>query len=259
MPSQLRTSSEIDLATVELDYEGFRQLALNPHLNEHERIGFPASYRQGFEDAIFADIIAKLPSLAAGTGLTVVDVGPGCAGLPRKLIELCKDRGHRLFLVDSEEMLSQLPDVEGTTVKFPGMFPRNSAELSETAGSVDLLLCYSVLHYIFVDTNLFEFVDAIAALLASGGRALIGDIPNVSKRRRFFASEAGRRYHKAFTGSDDAPIVDFNTVAHGKIDDAVLIGMIQRAQAAGLHGYLLPQAQNLPMANRRDDLLFAKD
>ena len=255
----LAASPQLDLAHVDLDYEGFRRLAQNPHLSAHERIGFPDAYREGFEAAILRDILVKLPMIAEGEGKLVVDIGPGCAGLPRMLIELCARRGHTLVLADSEEMLAQLPDVEGVTRKCPGRFPDNRAALAQAAGRpADAILCYSVLQYIFVDSNLFDFMDAVVALLAPQGRALIGDIPNVSKRRRFFASETGQRFHMAFTGTSQPPEVAFNLPSPGKIDDAVLMGLMHRAQLAGCDAWLLPQADDLPMANRRDDLLFGR-
>ena len=98
----------------------------------------------------------------------------------------------------------------------------------------------------------------LVALLAPQGRALISDIPNLSKRRRFFASETGRRFHREFSGSTEPLIVPFNEPSPGKIDDAVLMGLMQRAQLAGCDAYLMPQAADLPMANRRDDLIIGK-
>jgi hypothetical protein len=255
----LAASADLDFASLDLSYEGFRRLAQNPHLSAHEKIGFPDSYREGHEPAIMRDILAKLPNIGASEGRLIVDVGPGCAGLPRMLIELCGQRGHTLVLVDSEEMLAQLPDAPGVVRKCPGLFPSNQAALSRMAGRpVDAILCYSVLHYIYVDSNLFDFIDAVVALLAPQGRALIGDIPNLSKRRRFFASETGRRFHREFSGSTEPLIVPFNEPSPGKIDDAVLMGLMQRAQLAGCDAYLMPQAADLPMANRRDDLIIGK-
>ena len=258
-PADLSQAEGLDLATLELDYEGFRALARNPALSAHEKIGFPDRYRDGFEDAILADILSKLPSLTEAEGLMVVDIGPGCAALPRQLVELCRARRHTLVLVDSPEMLALLPDAQGVVRKCEGLFPANRAQVRNCAGRpADAVLCYSVLHYIYVDSNLFDFVDAVVELLAPQGRALVGDIPNVSKRRRFFASETGQAFHRAFTGSDDPYPVRFNAPCPGKIDDAVLLGLMQRAQAAGCDAYLVPQASALPMANRRDDLILAR-
>lgn len=259
MTDDLRSSANIDFAEVELDFERFRSLATNPHLTPHERIGFPSAYREGFEDRIFQDIVGKLPGLDTAIGRLIVDIGPGCANLPRKIIALAERQQHRIVLVDSPEMLRQLPSCEGVTWPCVGAFPGNADELMRiVGGQVDYLICYSVLHYIVMEYNPFDLVDQIVRLLAPGGKALIGDIPNQSKRKRFFSSANGVAFHQAFTRSDGVPEVRHNEPAPGKIDDAVLAGLIQRAQLAGCDAYLLPQPGDLPMANRRDDLLISK-
>lgn len=258
--SHLRDSPDIDLAALDLDYDSFRALAQNPYLSPHERIGFPPAYREGFENAIVADIISKLPMLTQSNGLNVVDIGPGCSNLPHMLIDLCARQQHRMVLVDSQEMLAQLPDVDGVTCKMAGRFPLNLPAMLASVGErgANVILCYSVMHYLYVDANLFDVIDATVMLLAPGGSALYGDIPNASKRRRFFASAAGKAFHRQFTGTDTDPKVRYNQPLRGKIDDAVLAGCIARAQAAGCDAYLMPQPGTLPMANRRDDLLIQK-
>jgi hypothetical protein len=253
----LSTSKDIDLASVDLDYEGFRKLARNPNLSKHERIGFPNSYRENFESAILEDICQKVPALRE-RNKTVVDIGPGCANLPRMIIDLCEQNGHRLILVDSEEMLSQLPD-SSNIVKEIGFFPMNADAVRASAGGpVDAVICYSVFHYLFVETNPFHVVDVVVDMLGDGGVALFGDIPNLSKRKRFFLSPAGIRFHKDFTNSDQAPTPPPMGAAFNTIDDAVLAGLVQRAQVAGCDAYVVPQPFGLPMANRRDDLLLRK-
>jgi len=101
-------------------------------------------------------------------------------------------------------------------------------------------------------------VDACLALLAPGGQLLIGDVPNVSKRKRFFASAAGVRAHQRFTGTDEAPAVAFNVPERAKIDDAVVFSVLARARAAGFDAFVVPQAADLPMANRREDILITR-
>jgi hypothetical protein len=250
----LARDAAIDFAAVPLGYEAFRRLAVNPNLSEHGRIGFPDAYREGREADIFLDIRAKLPQLD-GQGMDVLDIGPGCAGLPRLLIAHCARQGHRLHLVDSPEMLARLgavPDVTRTAGAFP-------ACMDTLAGRrFDAILCYSVLHYVLPEAGPFAVVDATVAALAPGGRALFGDIPNHSKRRRFFASAAGQAFHRAFTGSDDPPDLRAGPAAGGDIADRLLRAMMRRAQQAGCDAYLLPQPAALPMANRRDDLLIAR-
>ena len=240
----------------DLTFDDFRRMAADDALSQYERIGFPDSYRAGKEEAIFEDITAKLPALGA-SGKVVLDVGPGCSGLPLMLVELCRRQGHTLLLVDSAEMLGRLPD-EPFVRKFPAYYPRCEELFAEYAGRVDVLLCYSVLHYVFAESNLWDFLDASLQLLADGGQMLLGDVPNVSKRRRFFSSAAGVKFHREFTGTETTPEVGFNRVERGQIDDAVVLSILARARAEGADAYVVPQREDLPMANRREDILVRK-
>lgn len=240
-----------------LTFDDFRRLAGDAALSAHERIGFPDEYRAGFEAAIVADMEGKLPSLAAERQL-VLDVGPGCGAVASRLIARCREQRHTLLLADSAEMLAQLPD-DDFIHKKPGRFPADAGGwLDSYAGRVDAVIVYSVLQYVFVEGNVFDFVDRSLALLAPGGRMLIGDIPNASKRKRFFASAAGVRHHQAFTASTGTPAVAFNSPEPRQIDDAVVVALLMRARAAGYDAYVMPQAAELPMANRREDLLICR-
>jgi 2-polyprenyl-3-methyl-5-hydroxy-6-metoxy-1,4-benzoquinol methylase len=245
-------------AFAELTYEGFRELAGRADLSRYQRIGFPDSLRAGREAAIFDDIRAKLPALEAGRGLRVLDIGPGCSDLPGQIIETCRARGHEITLVDSPEMLAALPDAPFIR-KVEGPFPQCAPALEGLRGQVDLIICYSVLHYVFAAGPLFGFLDAAMALLRPGGGAmLIGDVPNASMRRRFLASAAGATFHRQYTGRDEDPVPGFNQPAEGEMDDAVLFSLVARARAAGVDAWILPQPPGLPMANRREDLLLRR-
>lgn len=231
-------------------------MATDPSLSKYERIGFPDDYRKGFEAAIFDDIRRKLPGLDRD-GQRVLDIGPGCSDLPLMLIEHCVRRQHRLALIDSQEMLDLLPDAEFID-KTPALYPQCPDFLARNAGSVDVILCYSVLHYVMVDTAFFRFLDASLSLLAPAGQFLIGDIPNISKRKRFFASDTGSRFHQEFMQTTERPQVCFNRVEPDQIDDAVVMAIVQRARAAGFDAYVVPQPPELPMANRREDILIVR-
>lgn len=240
----------------DLGYEDFRRMAGDPKLSRYEKIGFPDSYRAGKEAAIFDDIRAKLPALNLSRRV-VLDVGPGCSDLPGMLIEHCRLQEHELLLVDSAEMLGHLPD-EPFIRKWDAYFPDCPGLFAEFAGRVDVLLTYSVFHYIFTESNIWQFLDLALTLLAPGGQMLIGDIPNVSKRKRFFASASGRAFHRAFTGQDEDPDVRFNIPEPDQIDDAVVAAVLQRTRTAGFDAYILPQSSALPMANRREDILITR-
>jgi hypothetical protein len=243
--------------STELRFDDFKRLAADEALSPYEKIGFPDSYRSGKEEMIFEDICAKLPTLRA-TGKTVVEIGPGCSGPARMMIDWCRAHQHRLILIDSEEMLGHLPN-EPFITKITSRYPDQCVEkLGPYQARVDAVICYSVLHYIFIETNLFDFLDHSLTLLAEGGEMLIGDIPNQSKRKRFFSSANGIKFHQEFTGTTETPAVNFTSVETGKIDDSVLLGLVLRARAAGFDAYLVPQPSTLPMANRREDLLIRK-
>lgn len=240
-----------------LRYEDFKALAAEEGLSPHERIGFPDEYREGQEDAILADLTSKASNLAVPAS-GIVDIGCGCGVLAQRMIDYCTEMKHRLVLVDSSEVLRRLPDSPHVR-KAAGRFPDESAPaLAELCGHADVVIAYSILHYVVLDSNPFDFLDRALQLLAPGGQLLIGDVPNLSMRRRFFSSEAGRAFHKAFMETDTDPEVSFNTLEPGKIDDAVVLGMLMRARTAGFDAFVVPQRQDLPMSNRREDLLFRR-
>jgi 2-polyprenyl-3-methyl-5-hydroxy-6-metoxy-1,4-benzoquinol methylase len=240
----------------DLTFERFRELATDRGLSRFERIGFPDNYRDGYEAAIFRDVRSKLSNLER-RGQTVFDIGCGCSDLPLLLADCCRRQEHRLIFCDSAEMLGHVPD-EPFIRKVAGCFPKEADLVAEYAGQVDAILVYSVLQYVYVEGSVFDFVDACLTLLAPGGQLLIGDIPNVSKRKRFFASPAGIVSHQAFTGTSEVPAVAFNSIERSKIDDAVVLGILSRVRAAGFDAYVVPQAPDLPMANRREDVLIVR-
>jgi hypothetical protein len=239
-----------------LGFEDFRALASDPALNQYEKIGAQESLRREQEAGIFADILSRLPALSE-RGRRVLEIGPGCSDLPRMLIEACVANDSHLALVDSAEMLALLPDAPGVE-KVAARFPECPEFCSANAGGFDVVLIYSVFHYVFMEANAWKFVDQALALLAPGGRLLLGDLPNVSKRKRFFASEAGVRFHRAYMNTEEAPTVEFNRIEPDAIDDAVVLAILMRARAQGFDAYLLPQAPTLPMANRREDILICR-
>ena len=199
-----------------LRYDDFRRMAKDPALSRYEKVGFPDSYRANRESDIFSDICCKLPQLRERKQ-RVLDIGPGCSDLPHMLIKLCAEREHELVLIDSSEMLEQLE--AGQYRKIAAQFPHECPDfLEEEAGSFNAIIVYSVLHYILPGADIFAFFDRLCSLLGPEGTLLIGDIPNISMRKRFFASETGKRFHRDFTNSEESPQVLFNVLDHDCID-----------------------------------------
>ncbi len=237
-------------------FDDFRKMALDPSLSKYEKIGFPDAYRKGQEAAIFADIQGKLTNLGTEGG-KVLDIGPGCSDLPAMMIEQATDRSQQLYFIDSPEMLDLVADRDNLH-KIPGAFPSTDEFIEQSRETFDAILVYSVLQYIFVEFPLHRFLDAALSLLAPKGQLLLGDIPNISKRKRFFASKTGQDFHKAFTQTDDNPDVVFNCIEFDKMDDTVLDSIVQRARLQGFDAYIVPQGPLLPMANRREDILIVR-
>ncbi len=239
-----------------LTFDDFRALATESGLSRHEKVGFPDSYREGKEEAIFADVSSKLKALQ-GAKKTILEIGPGCSRLPIMLAEFCERSGHRLIFVDSAEMLSHLPEASFIE-KVAGRYPDIPEFADRYANHIDAIIAYSVIQYVFAEGNLWKFLDQALLLLADGGEILLGDVPNCTMRKRFFSSDAGQRSHKDVTGSNGQPSVHFNTSEPDNIDDSVVLGLLARARAQGFHAWVVPQAQGLPMANRREDILIRK-
>ena len=239
-----------------LKFSDFKKMALDDNLSCFEKIGFPDSYREGSGPSILRDIETKLTNLK-GRNKTVLDIGAGCSELPILLTNRCGDQKHKLYLVDSEEMLALLPDKTGVE-KIPGYFPEIAGLFDNLTGNVDVILVYSVIQYVFVEANLWKFIDRSLSLLAEGGQILIGDIPNISKRKRFFSSEAGVQFHKKFMKTETPPIVNYDQIENCQIDDSVIQAIVQRARIQGFDAYILPQSPDLPMANRREDILIVR-
>ena len=154
-------------------------------------------------------------------------------------------------------MLALLPEAPFIK-KTAALYPNCPERIAALQGKVDAILCYSVLHYVLIDVAFFRFLDASLSLLAPGGQMLIGDIPNISKRKRFFASETGIRFHQKFMETTESPSAVFNQIEHDQIDDAVVFALLQRARSSGFDAYVLPQNPSLPMANRREDILITR-
>lgn len=240
-----------------LSFDDFRRMAQDDSLSQYEKIGFPDSYRQGREPQIFADIVRKVPALSSQNKV-ILDVGPGCSGLASMLVERCRDARHQLIVVDSQEMLDHIAD-EPFIHKLAAFYPECDALFERYGGAVDGMVMYSVFHYLFNEASTWRVLDRSLSLLNHGGALLIGDIPNISKRNRFFSSPTGIRFHQAFTQREgELPHVELNRIVQDKIDDGALLGLLMRARLAGYDAYLVPQDPALPMANRREDLLIVR-
>ena len=238
-----------------ITFEDFQKMAEDDSLSPNEKIGFPDAYRSSYEQLIVEDIFSK--SNLAKESANILDLGCGCSNLTHEIINFAKLHKHKLILADSKEMLSKIDESENL-YKIVGKFPDNKADFNDWQNEIDFILIYSVIQHIYLDTNIFSFVDGALDLLKPGGRLLLGDIPNQSKRNRFFSSEAGIRSHQAYTKSDSLPEVNLLDLPNNKLDDSIILSILDRYRRYGYETYILPQNSSLPMSNRREDILIIK-
>ena len=239
-----------------IGFADFQAMAKQSNLDKYEKIGFPTSYRQGKEQAIFHDILSKCSQLLS-TEKKVLDIGSGCSDLPTILMKHCAQKSHQLIFLDSQEMLDLLPNA-GHVRKVAGYYPECPELIEELQNQIDCILVYSVAQYIFSEGNFWKFIDASLSLLKPGGQMLIGDIPNASKRKRFLNSDAGLKYHRDYTQTDGVPLLTYNVIEPGQMDDSVITSVLMRCRNQGFDAYVLPQSPELPMANRREDILIVR-
>jgi 2-polyprenyl-3-methyl-5-hydroxy-6-metoxy-1,4-benzoquinol methylase len=184
---------------MEFKFDSFKSRANDPALSKWEKIGFPDSYRKDRELEIFIDINNKV-SLDRGN-LSVLDLGCGCSDLVNILATHSIENNNTLDLVDSAEMLQ---NIESEIVKssqsirlIPGRFPEElSSFIEEGVNKYDVIIVYSVIQYVFLESSIFLFIHNCLNLLKHGGILLIGDIPNNSARERFLKSSNGLEFLK---------------------------------------------------------------
>jgi SAM-dependent methyltransferase len=237
----------------ELTFDDFKKMAASKDLSASEKIGFPDSYRKGFSKIILNDINSKL-AISTTKNKTIIDIGSGCDELTFELIDICKKNDHTLVLIDSEEMLESLPSSD-KIIKLPGKFPFKDESLDKYLNKADYILCYSVIFYVFANDNLYDFIHQAVNFLKPGGSLLIGDIPNIDKRDRFLNSEEGKKFQQQNTSVKGATNHENRDQ---KMDDAIVFAILTRLRRFGCETYLLPQSSDLPMSNRREDILIIK-
>jgi len=244
---------------VELTFDDFKDRAKDPNLSKWEKIGFPDSYRKESEKFIFDDVVEKL-KLNDTKAQNILDIGCGCSTFVELIINFSNNQSKSLVLIDSEEMLANID--AGAKLRsqnltlIPGCFPDIELNDEILSNKFDAILVYSVIQYPFLEGSIYSFIHKCVDLLNEGGRLLLGDIPNFSKRERFLASKSGQEF------LDQNEVISHNILTDHRqserIDDSIIFSILQRYRSFGCETYLLEQAPELPFSNRREDILIVK-
>ena len=140
-----------------LSFNDVKEMAQNTSLNNIEKVGFSNLHRKETEANIFPDILNKLKIKQESKGSKIImDIGCGCSGPVRSLIEYSKQNNFILYLVDSKEMLDNLPN-EPFINKIPYEFPYNY-DYGQLYSKVDYIIVYSVLQLVVYHSNYVRFL-----------------------------------------------------------------------------------------------------
>ena len=221
----------------------------------------------GKETEIWKDILQKL---RPGPSTSFFNIGCGFSYLSDLCADYCRMQNIRLTIMDDQEILAKIrmdwPTADVATTEFlEGYFPSAYPWHDWAERKFDSILVYSVVHY--VDEPV-AFVMRVAQLLASGGRLLIGDIPNPNKRARFLSSEFGRKFQAQYEKVDISQIPSFKNAdaylaEHGsqlnmRVGDSFVEQITKACHASGLEVHVPPQDHKLPFSYTRDDILISR-
>lgn len=235
-----------------ISFENFGKLA-NSQLSSTEQAG-RYDIQAEAEKLILSDVI---PKLCLNSQSDLLDIGCGSGLL---LIPLS-------FLVHSATGIDHAEVIAGLRRRFTG------ASLAAMAGNfLDLaigdrysaILAYSVVHYLSSKEELFAFADKAVELLRPNGRMLIGDIPNVDRKRRFLQTKTGAEFTKAWqkrTVVSSASAVQSNLSRDPEtlvFNDELILNVVERFRKRGFDVYILPQAPSLPFGYTREDVLIVR-
>lgn len=236
-------------------FNNYKKLAKKKNLKDHQRVGRPNIHigKDNKELNIFPDIKEKLDIKKRKV---ICDIGCGCSAPVFNLIEFAKKNKNKLILVDSKEMLSRLPGPKFIK-KVSCEFPKCDKFIKEFKASIDYIITYSVLHCIFPFDSIYNFLDKAVLLLKPGGKMLVGDVPNITKKKRFLSSTQGKKFYQQWSGKKKVPKVFWNQYEE-VIDEGIVFSILQRYRNMGCETYLLPQEDDLPFNKTREDILIVK-
>lgn len=237
-------------------FENYGRRAAAP-LSWTSRAGRYRCQADGEKRAVL-DIVSKL-ALSPTDALLDIGCGLGNLTIPLSFLSgttACVD--HQSIL---EELRRRVPLEKLQLI--PGSFLD-----VEVKGTFDKVLTYGVVLCLSNEDEVLRFIDKAAALVAPGGRLLVGDLPNLDLKTRFMNSERGRRFQAEW----DAQVGDPETQkelewakknlpapnATVQFNDAFVARLLERYRGKGFNAWLLPQPPDLAFGNTREDLLIER-
>ncbi|APB34816.1 SAM-dependent methyltransferase [Gloeomargarita lithophora Alchichica-D10] len=138
----------------------------------------------------------------------------------------------------------------------------------DISGEFDKILSYGVVMCLPAAPDVIRFIDKMVCLLAPGGRMLIGDLPNINKKKRFNESKIGQDFAKEWSqlmsDPDNQREIEW-TIKNVEIpensaifDDQFMSELLLRYRTQGFDTYILQQPSDLAFGHTREDLLIIR-
>jgi 2-polyprenyl-3-methyl-5-hydroxy-6-metoxy-1,4-benzoquinol methylase len=213
------------------------------------------SFQREAERRIGPDVQRKL-ELCPTDRLLDIGGGPGNLAIPLSFLV------HEVWVIDNPKAIEVLASRAGNM----GNVRLIAASFEEAKVDVtfEKILIYSVIQYLPDVQAIQSFLLKAVGLLKPGGRLLIGDLPNTSRKGRFMASRQAAQVDDSWNRSmsNESATEAFqklgglpaNTTGTN-IDDEVIAGLILFLRSLGFEAYLVPQPEDLPFGLTREDIL----
>ncbi len=145
------------------------------------------------------------------------------------------------------------------------------------------VIIYDVIHYTRSFEQAIAFIEKSLHCVPARGKILVGDIPNADRKKRFEASDYGKKFNEwwwkqrerfrteeeiqrdqflsAEIRKDEAANRGFssdNQVLYFEFTDDMIADAVRHFRRAGHECYTLPQKEYLPFGHTREDLLIVK-
>jgi 2-polyprenyl-3-methyl-5-hydroxy-6-metoxy-1,4-benzoquinol methylase len=207
---------------------------------------------------VIEDVRTKLRLTGAES---LLDIGSGTGLLTLPLA----DHARQVFALDQQDVVARLlARAQGRTnvATLAGDF----LTFDFGAQRFDRVLSYGVALCLPDLAAVDAFVDKAIALLAPGGLALIGDLPNHDRKARFLATEFGRRFDEEFRQKRAAEppeagqglAVLSGSAVVGGFDERYLFDLVARLRQRGLDASLMFQPGDLCFGWTREDLIVSR-
>lgn len=173
-----------------MDYNSFLNLSKKKISNEL-KMGFKKGQRRPYKKKINLDIHSKLKKIINKKQISFLDVGCGDGSISRYLIKKLNIKD--FMLNDNNFFLDKIKWCKNEK-KISGNFLRASKKIDK---KFNLILCYSVIHYI-PKSKFFTFIKRLLKILSKKGILFLGDVPDKNLILKFLKSQKGKNYHSKF-------------------------------------------------------------